>query len=504
MQRVEETRSAILRTAAFRLALLQALLFATFAAALLGVVWRGVNAYAEAQLRDTVRAEVAGLQQAAADATLIKQLQLRMALMPLGPNYYLLTDGHGSRVLGNLRYRPTTPGWHVVPLTGAQGADNSDADSVHLFARRLPDGRWLVVGSDNRSVIELGEVLSEGFLDVGGIAMLLMLISGGLASRRYLKRIDALGEQAERILEGEQGVVIRERGRGDEFDRLAGRLNRLLARMQVLMEGMRQVSNDIAHDLRTPLARLRQHLETGLIEAPASSPLRRTVEQALVEVDRLLTTFRAMLRIASVEARQRRAGFAAVDLSQLFADLAETYRPVAEDRGQQLQASVPTGHVVHGDRALLTQMLANLVENALHHTPPGSRITLGLSSTPHGLVGHVEDNGPGIPAAARPRVLGRFVRLDSSRSTPGDGLGLALVAAVADLHGIQLTLSDAQPGLRVELRFSPEAVAHLAGHAAELEAHAGHAGQPLELALDRSAGSLPRYNAYAVSRRFFA
>ena len=457
MQRVEAAPSAIFRTAAFRLALLQALLFAVFAAALLGVVWRGVNAYAEAQLLDTVRAEVAGLQLAAADATLIKQLQLRMALMPLGPNYFLLTDAGGRRVLGNLRYRPTTRGWHTVPLLGALGADHSDADRVHLFAQRLPDGRWLVVGSDNRSVVELGEVLSGGFLDVGGVAVLLVLISGGLASRRYLKRIDALGEQAERILEGERDVVIRERGRGDEFDRLAGRLNRLLARMQVLMEGMRQVSNDIAHDLRTPLARLRQHLETGLAEAPASSPLRRTVEQALIEVDRLLATFRAMLRIASVEARQRRAGFESVDLSQLFADIAETYRPVAEDRGQRLQASVLAGQRLHGDRTLLAQLLANLVENALHHTPPGSRITLGLAPTPHGLVGRVEDDGPGIPAAARTRVLGRFVRLDSSRSTPGDGLGLALVAAVADLHGIRLTLGDAQPGLRVELRFPPDA-----------------------------------------------
>jgi signal transduction histidine kinase len=229
--------------------------------------------------------------------------------------------------------------------------------------------------------------------------------------------------------------------------------------MQVLMEGMRQVSNDIAHDLRTPLTRLRQHLETGLLEAPASSPLRRTVEQAMIEVDRLLATFRAMLRIASVEARQRRAGFEAVELSQLFGDIAEIYRPVAEDRKRRLQSSVAGGHVLHGDRALLAQMLANLVENALHHTPLGTRITLELTQTPQGLRGLVQDDGPGIPAAERTRVLGRFVRLDSSRSTPGDGLGLALVIAVADLHGIQVTLGDAQPGLRVELRFPSGAAA---------------------------------------------
>ena len=456
MQRVEAAPSAIFRTAAFRLALLQALLFAVFAAALLAVVWRGVNAYAEAQLLDTVRAEVAGLQLAAADATLIKQLQLRMALMPLGPNYFLLTDAGGRRVLGNLRYRPTTRGWHTVPLLGALGADHSDADRVHLFAQRLPDGRWLVVGSDNRSVVELGEVLSGGFLDVGGVAVLLVLISGGLASRRYLKRIDALGEQAERILEGEHGVVIRERGRGDEFDRLAGRLNRLLARMQVLMEGMRQVSNDIAHDLRTPLAHLRQRLESAAREADSVDAFRSAVERALADVDGVLATFAALLRIAQIESRQRRAGFAAVDLSALLNTLAGDYRPVLEDLGRRFDVAIAPDLRTHGDRALLTQLLVNLIENALRHTAAGTPIALSLEAGSGGPTLSVADAGPGIPPAEHARVLGRFVRLDAARSTPGSGLGLALVAAVADLHGIVLAFEDNHPGLRVRLDFPTE------------------------------------------------
>ena len=468
MLRIKVFRAAVFRTAAFRLALLQALLFGVFATALLGLVWQGINHYAEAQLREAVKAEMASLLQAAGDGTLTAQLQQRIAVMPLGPNYYLLTDGRGQRLLGNLTWQPNGPGWHTVALHSALGEDNSDADSVHLFVTRLADGRYLVAGSDNRSIIELGEVLSGRFLDVGGIVILLVLLSGGLVSRHYLKRIDALGERAERILEGEQGLVISSSGRDDEFDRLAARLNRIIARMHVLMDGMRQVSNDIAHDLRTPLTRMRQRLEAGLDETPGPAPLRDTVEQAVVEVDSLLATFRAMLRIASVEARQRQAGFEELDLTLLFVDIADIYRPVAEERGQLLQAAIEAGHRLRGDRALLAQMLANLIENALHHTPPGTCIQLGLKSSLHALTGYITDNGPGIPAEARTRVLGRFVRLDSSRATPGDGLGLALVTAVADLHDIRLILAAAEPGLLVKLEFGRGADAgsadHRAGH----------------------------------------
>jgi signal transduction histidine kinase len=457
VRRVKVVGAAVFRTAAFRLALLQALLFAAFAVVLLGLVWQGVNDYAEAQLHDAVKAEMASLLQAAGDGTLTAQLQQRMAVMPVGPNYYVLSDSRGQRLLGNLTYQPSQPGWHTVALHGALGEDSADADSVRLLATRLTDGRWLVAGSDNRSIIELGEVLGERFLDIGGITILLVLVSGGLVSRRYLKRIDALGERAERILEGEQGLVISSSGRGDEFDRLAARLNRLIARMHGLMDGLRQVANDIAHDLRTPLTHLRQRLEAGLDEAPDPAPLRDTVEQAVIEVDRLLATFRAMLRIASVEARQRQGGFEELDLTLLFVDIADIYRPVAEERGQQLQAAIEAGHHLRGDRALLAQMLANLIENALHHTPPGTCIQLGLKSSHQRLTGYIADNGPGIPAEARTRVLGRFVRLDSSRATPGDGLGLALVAAVADLHDIKLLLADAEPGLLVQLEFARDA-----------------------------------------------
>jgi signal transduction histidine kinase len=439
----------LFRTAAFRMAVIQATLFAILVAALLGIAWWTVSDYAEAQLRADVKTDMASLLQAAADGTLHMQINQRLAVMPVGPAYYLLADADGRRITGNLSYRPTAPGWHTVPLQGALGEDNSDADTVHLFATRLADGRWLVAGSDNRSMVELSELLSRRFLAIGTAALLLVLLIGGAGGWLYLRRIDALGELAERALEGDTGLVIAGPGKGDEFDRLAGRLNHMLGRMHVLMDGMRQVSNDIAHDLRTPLMRLRQRLEASLDPRTGEADLHDGVQRALTEVDGLLATFRALLRIASVESRQRQSGFEELDLTGVFEAMAETYRPVAEDLGQQLSARIEPGRRLRGDRVLLTQMLANLIENALHHTPPGSDIHIEL----RGAVGRVIDSGPGIPAEARERVLRRFVRLDSSRSTPGSGLGLALVAAVADLHGIRLTLGDAGPGLAVELAF---------------------------------------------------
>ncbi|MFC4762230.1 sensor histidine kinase [Dyella koreensis] len=446
-------RTSLLRTAAFRMAMIQAALFAALVAALLGIAWWSVSDYAEAQLRADVKTDIASLLQAAADGTLTQQIRQRVAVMPVGPDYYLLADATGHRLAGNLAYRPAKVGWHTVPLQGALGEDNSDADIVHLYVVRLADGRWLAAGSDNRSVVELSELLSQRFLEIGVPAILLVLLIGGIGGWLYLRRIDALGELAERALEGDTELVIAPSGKGDEFDRLANRLNRMLSRMHVLMDGMRQVSNDIAHDLRTPLTRMRQGLESSLDPRVDEQGLRDGAQRALEEVDSLLATFRALLRIASVESRQRRSGFEDLDLSAVFDTLAETYRPVAEDLGQHWSARIESGRRLHGDRILLTQMLANLIENALRHTPLGSHIELSLSGTSEHVIGRVIDSGPGIPTEAREHVLRRFVRLDRSRSTPGSGLGLALVAAVADLHGIRLTLGDAQPGLTVELGF---------------------------------------------------
>jgi signal transduction histidine kinase len=223
-----------------------------------------------------------------------------------------------------------------------------------------------------------------------------------------------------------------------------------------LMEALRQVTNDIAHDLRTPLGRLRQQLEEAHRTARDVSDYDRAVENAMVEVDSILTTFAALLRIAQVESGTRRSGFRRIDLSSIANAVCQAFTPAAEDTGKTLGTNIADGLAVEGDRDLLTQMLANLVENAISHTPPGTLIMVSLTQEDSCPVIGVTDTGPGVPAEERTRIFERFYRSERSRTTPGSGLGLSLVAAIADLHGISLSPKDNHPGFKVTLRFPPE------------------------------------------------
>jgi signal transduction histidine kinase len=270
-------------------------------------------------------------------------------------------------------------------------------------------------------------------------------------STSVLRRIAAITRATREIMGGEIARRLPTSGRRDEFDGLAARLNEMLDRIQALMENLRQVSNEIAHDLRTPLTRLRQRLELALSRAHAGED--QALAGAIGDVDAILRTFTSLLRIAQIEAGTRRAGFTTVDLSSLTGDLLDVYIPVAADNGQSLEAHIAPGVRVLGDRELLTQMLANLIENALQHTPEGTRVELCLRSTDRGPVLILADDGRGIPEAMHEQVFERFTRLDVSCTTPGSGLGLSLVAAIAELHGSSVELSDNQPGLRVTLRF---------------------------------------------------
>lgn len=279
---------------------------------------------------------------------------------------------------------------------------------------------------------ELMAGLTDTFLWGAGVSILLAVAGGWLTSTAFLRRVERINRTTGRIIEGALHERIEVRGSGDELDRLAERLNTMLDRLQALVESLRQVSSDIAHDLRTPLTRLRQSLESG------------ENERALAECDQILATFSALLRIAQIEAGTRRAGFKPVDLSALFETIAETYGPVAEDAEHLFSAEISPNIHITGDPQLLTQLLANLVENAIKHTPAGTTIRLHLIERPGGsFEGSVRDDGPGIPSDDRERVFDRFVRLETSRTTPGSGLGLSLARAIAELHGFTLELSDA-------------------------------------------------------------
>ena len=443
-----------IQTATFRVAILQALLFAVVVAALFGLVWKEIHTYVADQLRVAVEVETASLREAAQAGMLEPQIRQRLAVIPVGPDYYLLSDANGHRVVGNLIFKPQVPGWQRVPIHGAHGRHKGHANQVDLYVIPLSDGRWLTVGRDNRDIGELDENLTRYFFFSVGVAMLFALLSGGIAGHFFMKTVDRLTARAERIVTGEEpGPLQLDRG-GVEFVRLAGRLDRILERVHTLMENMRQVSSDIAHDLRTPLTRLRQRLESASAPGKDIEFQRISIERSIADVDDVLATFSALLRISRIQARERQAGFAPLDLSELFASMAEVYGPVAEDTGHIVTAHVQTGLGFKGDRMLLTQMLSNLIENAIHHTPAGTRINLSLNALPEGVVGCIEDTGPGIPTDEHKRVFHRFVRLDSSRTSPGSGLGLSLVAAIAELHRIPITLRDRDPGLSVTLRFA--------------------------------------------------
>ena len=290
----------------------------------------------------------------------------------------------------------------------------------------------------------------RAFAWAGGLTLLLAIAGGAVLANSFLRRIDAITRTNRAIMEGDLSARIPVRGTHDEIDQLIASLNAMLGRIQQLMDGLRQVSSDIAHDLRTPLGRLRQHLEDARERAKTTADYDAATEAAIDEADELLETFSALLRIAQVEAGAQKSAFAELDLSALARSVGEAYQPAAEDSGHALDIRIEDGVRFTGDRQLLAQMISNLVENALRHTPAGSTVSLALRRDgDRASTIEVADNGPGIPEAERGKVFDRFYRLDRSRSTAGSGLGLALVKAIAGLHGLSIELTDRKPGLGV-------------------------------------------------------
>src|SRR6195952_5072672 len=268
-----------------------------------------------------------------------------------------------------------------------------------------------------------------------------------------LRRVEAVSQASRAIMEGDLTQRMTLRGTNDEFDHLASSLNAMLDRIQDLMLGLQQVSSDIAHDLRTPLTRLRQRLELARRRENTTGGLYAAIDGAIVNVDAILETFGALLRIAQIEAGTRRAGFQPVMLDELLNALVEAYQPVTEEKGQTLTSQIERDLCLQGDHELLTLLFANLVENAIGHSPAGVQIAVNAKRVADGIEAIVADTGQGIPAAFRTKVLQRFYRLEESRTTLGSGLGLSLVNAVAVLHGGSLDLRDNEPGLRCVLRF---------------------------------------------------
>lgn len=447
----------LLRTASFRLAAAYAVVTAT-AFLILYLVTGWISGHAlDRQIRAGVEVEFADLVSEYDDsgpAELLKELNARSNVKGEWSFLYYYGDQAGRKLAGNIDTIKAFEGWRTAPLdtaTTGQSAPRGDHQMI-AYGRHLPDGSFLLVGDDGYGAIATQRAINEAFAWASILALVLSILAGIVISQRFLSSIDRINATSRAIMRGQLKERIPVYDTSDEIDKLAANLNQMLDSNQALLELLKQVSTNIAHDLRTPMARLRQHLEESVSAGRSVSDYRAVIDAAIEEIDSILATFSALLRIAQIESGSRKTAFKPVHLSAVAERLADSYRAVAEDEGKALGATVVPGLVFKGDEELLTQMLANLVENAIKHTPAGATIRLELGDGDR-LTAVVADDGPGIPEAERERVFDQFYRLDRSRTTPGQGLGLSLVSAVAQLHDIDVRLEDNQPGLRAVVDF---------------------------------------------------
>lgn len=388
---------------------------------------------------------------------LVRAIERRVAELRPPRRYYLLQDAAGRRIAGNLPPMKPVEGERVLPVSSllegpaSKPDDPADAYPVVARGRGLRNGGFLLVGESRYRAVKAREAIVRAFAWGMAITALLAAAGGAALGIGFLRRIEEINRTTRSIMDGDLAQRVPASGGGSEMDQLAFHLNAMLDRIQTLMESLKRVSDDIAHDLRTPLSRLRHRLEAARGRTGPDGDA--VIEQSLAEVDALLGTFSALLRISQIEAGARRAAFSDVSLERIVATVSETYSPVAEDRGQRLKSMLASVPPVQGDRELLTQMVANLIENSIRHCPPGVEIAVGLALENGSPVVRVADTGPGIPASEHEKVFRRFYRLETSRTTSGSGLGLALVKAVADVHGASIELSDNNPGLRVTVCF---------------------------------------------------
>ncbi len=448
----------LLDTTAFRLTLVYLGLFGLSALALLGYLYFATAGFMTQQTEETIQAEIGGL--AEQDRTqglprLRQVIEQRSAAQPHRASIYLLTDQVGRWVAGNIdRWPETTPGaegWLTFPVAVQPDGLRTENRRAVAQSFRLRGGYRLLVGREVEERLQLQTRIKHALSWGLGLTLLLGLVGGLLMSRGMLHRVDGINRTTERIMAGDLSQRIALKGaRGDEFDQLATNLNAMLEQIERLLIGMRQVTDNIAHDLRTPLNRMRSRIEVALLGDPDSDALQPVLEQTLSDAEAMIGTFNALLDIARAEAGSERAAFGEVDLKEIVSDIVELYQPLAEDKGQMIETTLTAGQNIQANRHLLSQTLANLLDNAIKYTPEGAAIAVTLEEGP---VITIADRGPGIPTDDRERVLERFVRLDKTRTTPGSGLGLSLVNAVARLHDAELTLEDNAPGLKVKLKF---------------------------------------------------
>jgi len=454
----------VLKRTPVRLAATFTALFATTVIALFAILFFGITARLTDQIKlrteETMQALQAVDQQKGFDA---------LAAVVTGESGSVrdsdfiveLVDENGRHIAGNVNGIKTSEPWIELERSAIEADwDNGEPDDrFQALWQPVSQGR-LLVGSSNRELRQTQTFLLE-VLGIGLLATTLLgALCGAFIAARTQHRIDAFAKTLSAVSNGRIDARVPLSGSGDDIDHVAGQVNHTLDHLQKLIESVNQSSSDIAHDLKKPVGRLRQRLDVISRSAKTTADFQSAIEGALGDLDAMMETFDALLRITQIEAGARRARFANIDLGAVLDDVADTYTAVAEDAGHQLVAgnARSTPAIVKGDRELLLQLFANLVENSIRHCPAGTRIVLALYDEENGYRAEISDNGPGIPEPEREKVFRRLYRLERARSTPGSGLGLTLVQAIAELHDASIALGDHAPGLRVAISF-PSAIA---------------------------------------------
>ena len=443
------------KSSAVRITLVYVLLFGLSVSVVLGVVYWSTIAYKTNQTDDDINAEIKALSTTYARGgypRLLRVLSERVQQQRPGDStLYLLTDDKFQPLVGNISSWPrqawNKEGWLDFKLETL----DDDPQGFNARARTfVVEGRFnLLVGQGMRDLATLKSLVGRGL--IWGLVLTVVLgIVGGLMMRQMLRRrLGSINQIARKIMQGDLRKRIAASETGDEFDQLAINLNLMLDQIERGMEGVRRVSDNIAHDLKTPLARMKNRVEELRFQVAGRPEEEVMVDQVIQEADGLLATFNALLRIARIEYSEQREDFKAVDVNSILYDLKELYEPLAEDKGQNLNVAISLPMVIQADRDMLFQAFANLLDNAIKYTPEKGMIGIRAHQSDIGWQIEIADNGPGIPEAEFDKITQRFYRIDPSRSTPGSGLGLALVLAVLKLHDMQLSFANNNPGLKV-------------------------------------------------------
>jgi signal transduction histidine kinase len=455
-------RTRIFSTTAFRLSAIYLAVFTAFAVGFIFYISYNTDRLLASQLHDTIEADIRGIEeqlQTGGVAALIAAVEARSR--GPGANLYLVIDANGARIAGNIDEAPrrilenSSGRPEILPYAREAGSAGQRLAMVQVVA--LPGGLRMVIGRDLAESERFRSIILRSLGWAVALLAVLGVIGWIFVSRRVLSRIDQATDASRRIMEGDLSGRLVVTGTGDEFDRLSSSLNAMLDRIETLLYSLKDVSDNIAHDLKTPLTRLRNRVEAALSGPPDAASYRSALESTIEESDQLIRTFNALLMIARVEAGAADRLMTMTDASEIVRDVVELYEPVAEEAKVTLSASTHGPLPIRGNRELLGQALANLVDNAIKHCSAAGeagpfRIKVSAAVEGDRLVLRVDDNGPGVPESDRERVLQRFVRLEKSRSAPGSGLGLSLVAAVVRMHRGEITLGDNAPGLSVAIR----------------------------------------------------